>query len=83
MALVTKENAKVGLKIYACWDDRPLDGFGCSKGVITKVYEDHYLYTDFDIDLNNVWGEFDTDLKTSSTAVFTTEKEAKEWLNIK
>lgn len=80
MALVTKENAKVGLKIFSCYDDRPLDGCGYNKGIITSVCDDHYLYSDTDLGIDDVWGVYDTSVETNSVAVFTTEKEAKKWL---
>lgn len=82
MALVTKKNVKVGLKIFSCWDDRPLDGFGYSNSIITEVFDDHYLYTDLDLNIKDIWGEYDTNPETDSVAVFTTENEAKKWLKI-
>lgn len=82
MSLVTKENVKKGLAIFACHDDRPIDGYGYAKGIITEVYEDHYLYHDLDLDLPDVWGFYETDLKRDTIANFTTEKEAKKWLGI-
>lgn len=82
MALVTKENAKVGLKIYACYDDRPLDGCGINEGIITKILEDHYLYTETDIGLFDVWGEYDCNPDIDSIAVFTTKEEAIKWLRL-
>ena len=82
MALVTKKNVKVGLKIFSCWHDRPLDGFGYSSSIITEVFDDHYLYTDLDLNIKDIWGEYDTNPETDSVAVFTTENEAKKWLKI-
>lgn len=82
MALVTKKNVKVGLKIFSCWDDRPLDGFRYSSSIITEVFDDHYLYTDLDLNIKDIWGEYDTNPETDSVAVFTTENEAKKWLKI-
>lgn len=80
MALVTKENAKVGLKIFSCCDDRPLDGCSYHQGIITEVHEDHYIYRNIELEIDAVWGFYDTDIETDSVAVFTTEKEAKKWL---
>ena len=81
MALVTKKNAKVGLEVFACVDDRPFDGYSCNKAIITEVHKDHYIYKDIELDID-IWGFYDDDVSTSSVAVFTTEKEAKRWLNI-
>ncbi len=80
MSLVTKKNAKSGLKVYVCVDERPLNGFDYCEGVITDVFEDHYLYATND--LQNVWGFYDTDVDNDSVAVFTTEAEAKRRLKI-
>lgn len=80
MALVTKKNARVGLKIYSCYDDRPWDGYGCNSGIITEVHDDHYLYCEPELGIDNMWGDYDTDLENDSVAVFTTRKEADKWL---
>ena len=37
MSLVTKENIKVGMKVYSCWDDTPIDGFGCVEAIIKEI----------------------------------------------
>ena len=82
MALVRKENAAVGLTVYACYDDGPFDPCGYREGVITDVFDDHYLYKEFEFDIDNIWGFYDTDLKNDSVAVFTKEEDAKEWVNL-
>ena len=72
MALVTKENIKKGLEVFSCYDDRPFDGYGYNRGIITEVFDEHYLYSDTELNINNIWGFYDTDIKTDSVAVFTT-----------
>lgn len=82
VALVTKKNAKVGLKIFLCYDNRPLNGFGYNRGIITSVCDDHYLYSDTDLGIDEVWGVYNTSAETDNVAVFTTEKETKKWLEL-
>jgi len=79
MALVTKENIKTGLSVFACYSD-PIDGCGYSKGVVTDVFDDHYLYQDKTYDIDQVWGFYDTNVEEDSVAVFTTEEDAKAWM---
>lgn len=57
MALVTRENIKVGMKVYSCWDDTPIDGFGCAEAIIKAIYDDHFIYKEPLLD--NIWGEYD------------------------
>lgn len=75
MSLVTKENIKVGMKVYSCWDDTPIDGFGCVEAIIKAIYDDHFIYKEPLLD--NIWGEYDDG--KSSVAVFTDKEDAEKW----
>lgn len=81
MALVTKDNVKKGQTVYACCDERPYYSSCYNEAIITDIFEDHYLYKDLGINIENVWGFYDTDVDNSTVAVFTTEKEAKDWIS--
>lgn len=78
--LVTKRNIRVGMECWVAIDDRPFDGCQVNKAIITEVFDDHYLYLDTEIGIDNVWGLYDTDLAFDSVAVFTDEQSAIDWL---
>ena len=59
MSLVTKKNAKVGLEVFACVDDRPFDGYSCNKAIITEVHKDHYIYKDIELDIDTAYIDVD------------------------
>lgn len=79
MAVVTKKNVKLGLKVFSAYDDRPFDGYGINEGIVTEIYDDHYIYNETDLGID-IWGMYDTNLKTDSVAAFTTKPEAEKWL---
>lgn len=85
MSRVTKENAKKGLRVWYCFDDRPIDGSGYELGIITDIFDDHYLFNTPKIGVANMWADYsipenETEIMLESVAVFTTETEAKKWL---
>lgn len=79
MARVTKQNVKPGMTIWWTFDDRPYDGYGWGKGIVTSIFDDHYLYTDLDNDIENIWGLYD---EISSNVAFTTEEECLNFLKL-
>lgn len=79
MALITKDRAKVGKEIFIGMNDFPLDMPHYNTGVITEVFDDHYLYTDTTVNIDKVWGFYDDELD-SSLVVFETLTEVKKWL---
>lgn len=80
---ITKENIKVGMTIWCAIDDRPIELPSLHKGMVTEIFDDHYLYTEFYSDGNemctNVWGFYDDD-NESSCVNFTTLEAAETWL---
>lgn len=80
MALITKENVKAGMTIWSAFDDRPIDGYGWFKGKVTDVFDDHYLFTDLDNNIEHVWGDYNTE--PCSVANFTTEEECLNFLKL-
>lgn len=80
MAIITNKNVKVGMIIWSAYDDRPFDGYGWSKGKITAIFDDHYLFDDLDNNIENVWGLFDEE--PCSVCNFTTEEECLDWLGL-
>ena len=79
MSMVRKNNAKEGAVVYACFDDGAFVERGYKKGVITSVFNDHYLYNE-ESGEKDVWGFYDYDAG-DSVAVFTEESEAKAWVD--
>ena len=79
MAIVTKNNVKEGMTVFSACDERPFYGCSYEKGVVTAVFDDHYLY-DLESGICNMWGDYE-EVLDSTIAVFTTEEAAKKWLN--
>lgn len=70
---------RIGQVVYFAYDDRPLDGFGVSKAIITELHEDHMMikdeYSSLWINYEDLFGE-----KDGSCACFLTEEEANAFI---
>lgn len=74
-----KELITVGKKLYWAVDERPIDKCFVVPIIVTEMFEDHYIAIDTDVN-SSLWLEYDEPNEYSSTAVFETEIQAKNWL---
>lgn len=78
MLITNKNQISINQPIYIVVDDRPFAPVSLSSGRVTDIQEDHYLYDDDKLNLQNVWGLYDAEIG-DSIMIFTTENEAKNY----
>lgn len=78
MLITNKNQISINQRIYIVVDDRPFAPISLSSGRVTDIQEDHFLYDDDKLNLQNVWGLYDAEIG-DSIMIFTTENEAKNY----
>lgn len=78
MLVTNKNHVSVDQKIYIVVDERPFAPISLSSGHVTDIQDDHYLYNDDKLNIQNVWGLYDSEIG-DSIMIFSTENEAKNY----